>query len=94
METACLLQVIEESQGELAKVEQHLRALGAAYPEVLASVRTKQVAQEMLLVKEQYVHELKASGGLCQPMCSCNASSCSWHMCFPRLKTCVQRYTA
>ena len=33
-----------------------------AYPEVMASIRTKQVAQEMLLVKEAYVHELKASG--------------------------------
>ena len=54
--------MIEESEGEVAQVECHLQALRAAYPEVLPSVRTKQVAQEMLLVKEEYVHELKASG--------------------------------
>lgn len=39
-----------------------MHALRKAYPEVLASVRTKQIALEVLLVKEAYVHELEASG--------------------------------
>ena len=56
------MQVIEESKDELLKVERYLLSLRMAYPEVLASIRTKQVAQEMLLVKEAYIHELKASG--------------------------------
>lgn len=55
-------EVIQESKDQLRLVEQHLRALRVAYPEVMASIRTRQVAQEMLLVKEEYVHELKASG--------------------------------
>lgn len=57
-----LMQVIEESKHQLRTAERHLHALRTAYPEVMASIRTKQVAQEMLLVKEAYVHELKASG--------------------------------
>lgn len=44
--------------------EHCLHALRRAYPEVLASVRTKQIALEVLLVKEAYVHELQASGDL------------------------------
>ena len=55
-------EVIQESKDQLRLVEQHLRALRIAYPEVMASIRTRQVAQEMLLVKEAYIHELKASG--------------------------------
>ena len=60
--------VIQESKDQLAVVEQHLCALHGAYPEVLASVRSRQVAQEMLLVKEAYIHELQASGrSPCEP---------------------------
>ena len=55
-------EVIQESKHELREVEQQLQALRAAYPEVIASIRTRQVAQEMLLVKEAYIHELKSSG--------------------------------
>lgn len=55
-------EVIQESKHQLRTAERYLHALRMAYPEVMASVRTKQVAQEMLLVKEAYVHELKASG--------------------------------
>ena len=54
--------MIEESKSQLLVAEQYLHVLRMAYPEVMASIRTKQVAQEMLLVKEAYVHELKASG--------------------------------
>lgn len=56
------MQVIQESKHQLRTAERYLHALRMAYPEVMASIRTKQVAQEMLLVKEAYVHELKASG--------------------------------
>ncbi|KAL0027925.1 hypothetical protein WJX79_003037 [Trebouxia sp. C0005] len=55
-------EVIQESKHQLRTAERYLHALRMAYPEVMASIRTKQVAQEMLLVKEAYVHELKASG--------------------------------
>ena len=60
------VQVIEESKAQLLLAEQLLCSVRMAYPEVLASIRTKQVAQEMLLVKEAYVHELKASGTFIQ----------------------------
>ena len=56
------MQVIEESKQQLTQAERYLQVLRMAYPEVLASIRTKQVAQEVLLVKEAYMHELKASG--------------------------------
>ena len=56
------LQVIAESQRELLLAERYLYALRQAYPEVLASIRTKQVAQELLLFKEEYIGELEASG--------------------------------
>ena len=56
------MQVIQESKPQVRAAERYLHALRMAYPEVMASIRTKQVAQEMLLVKEAYVHELKASG--------------------------------
>ena len=56
------MQVIEESKDELLKAERYLLSLRNAYAEIMASIRTKQVAQEMLLVKEAYIHELKASG--------------------------------
>ena len=50
---ACfIMQVIEESKQQLIQAERYLQSLRTAYPEVLASIRTKQVAQEMLLVKE------------------------------------------
>lgn len=55
-------QIIVESRDQLKLVEQHLKALRIAYPEVMASIRTRQVAQEMLLAKEAHIHELKSSG--------------------------------
>ena len=55
-------QIIEESKDQLVLVEQQLKALRAAYPEVMASIRTRQVAQEMLLAKEAHIYELKSSG--------------------------------
>lgn len=55
-------QILEESRNQLRLVEQHLKALRTAYPEVMASIRTRQVAQEMLLAKEAHIHELKSSG--------------------------------
>lgn len=55
-------QIIQESRDQLGLVEQQLKALRAAYPEVMASIRTRQVAQEMLLAKEAHIHELKSSG--------------------------------
>lgn len=55
-------QIIEESRDQLRLVEQQLKALRTAYPEVMASIRTRQVAQEMLLAKEAHIHELRSSG--------------------------------
>ena len=51
-----------ESRGQLALAERFLHAMRAAYPEVLASIRTKQVAQEMLHFKAEYIAELCSSG--------------------------------
>ena len=56
------LQVMRESRGQLALAERFLHAMRAAYPEVLASIRTKQVAQEMLHFKAEYIAELCSSG--------------------------------
>lgn len=64
-------QIIEESRDQLKLVEQHLKALRVAYPEVMASIRTRQVAQEMLLAKEAHIHELKSSGLPLVPIPSC-----------------------
>ena len=75
--------MIEESKNQLLVAERYLRALRMAYPEVMASVRTKQVAQEMLLVKEAYVHELKASG-----------KSVQWCMPLRRVPSCHQQRPA
>ena len=63
--------MIEESQAQLSLAEQYLYAVRLAYPEVLACIRTMQVAQEMLLTKEAYVHELKASGKPCDLVALC-----------------------
>ena len=57
------MQVMLESQGQLALAERFLHAMRAAYPEVLTSIRTKQVAQEMLHFKAEYIAELCSSGG-------------------------------
>ena len=65
--------MIEESKLQLLVAERYLHVLRMAYPEVMASIRTKQVAQEMLLVKEAYVHELKASGDSVSPHQVCHA---------------------
>ena len=56
------MQVMLESQAQLALAERFLHAMRAAYPEVLASIRTKQVAQEMLHFKAEYIAELCSSG--------------------------------
>ena len=56
------MQVMLESQGQLALAERFLHAMRAAYPEVLTSIRTKQVAQEMLHFKAEYIAELCSSG--------------------------------
>ncbi len=53
---------MRESRGQLALAERFLHAMRAAYPEVLASIRTKQVAQEMLHFKAEYIAELCSSG--------------------------------
>ncbi len=77
------MQVIQESKHQLRTAERYLHALRMAYPEVMASIRTKQVAQEMLLVKEAYVHELKASGNYVPQqifVCTC-CLSCSQLCC-------------
>ncbi|KAL3158150.1 Son of sevenless 1, variant 2 [Trebouxia sp. C0010 RCD-2024] len=55
-------EIIQESRGQLRLVEEQLKALRSAYPEVMASIRTRQVAQEMLLAKEAHIHELRSSG--------------------------------
>ena len=60
-----LVQVMLESRRQLQLAERYLHAMRAAYPEVMASIRTKQVAQEVLHFKAEYISELCSSGAFC-----------------------------
>ncbi|KAK9814099.1 hypothetical protein WJX72_000644 [[Myrmecia] bisecta] len=62
MKRNVIAQVVMESVEECRAAEAYLLATRQAFPEVLASIRSRQVAQEVLMVKEDYLHDLGRSG--------------------------------
>eukprot|EP00884_Botryococcus_braunii_P023323 jgi/Botrbrau1/9675/Bobra.0201s0009.1 len=56
------MQVVAESRGQLALAQKLLAHIKEAYPEVLRSIKTTQLAQELLLYKEELLKEIGATG--------------------------------
>ena len=57
-----------ESQASCAGARRHLAAVKAAMPEVLTAIKTKQLAQELLLYKEDHLEDIAKTGapGACK----------------------------
>jgi len=53
-----------ESRVNCAGARRHLAAVKAAAPEVLTAIRTKQLAQELLLYKEDHLQDIAKTGAL------------------------------
>ena len=51
-----------ESQASCAGARRHLAAVKAAMPEVLTAIKTKQLAQELLLYKEDHLEDIAKTG--------------------------------
>ena len=51
-----------ESRASCAGARRHLAAVKAAVPEVLTAIKTKQLAQELLLYKEDHLHDIAKTG--------------------------------
>eukprot|EP00884_Botryococcus_braunii_P017513 jgi/Botrbrau1/4445/Bobra.0348s0033.1 len=56
------MQVVAESRGQLALAQRLLAQIKEAYPEVLRSIKTTQLAQELLLYKEELLKEIGETG--------------------------------
>ena len=57
-----------ESQASCAGARRHLAAVKAAMPEVLTAIKTKQLAQELLLYKEDHLEDIQMR--TCQDRCA------------------------
>ena len=55
-------QLIVESQREREAAHHLIGHIRAAYPEVLTGIKTKQLAQEMLLFKEDHIDDVARTG--------------------------------
>jgi hypothetical protein len=58
----CGGQVISESRAQLVKAQKLLAQIKEAYPEVLRGIKTTQLAQELLLYKEELLKEIGETG--------------------------------
>ncbi len=56
------MQVILESVAECEAAYEYIGDLRDAFPEVLRAIKTKQLAQEMLMHKEEYIQEIARTG--------------------------------
>ena len=56
-------QVILESRAQCEAAYKYVAHIRAAFPEVLRALKTKQLALEMLLYKEEYLADLSRTGG-------------------------------
>ena len=78
------MQVVLESRGECAEAQRLLSMIKSAFPEVLTAIKTKQLAQEILLNKEEHIGEVAKTGAIkrhCPRVSnmrlkSCNRSDC------------------
>jgi hypothetical protein len=57
-----LLQVLAESKAQTVKAQLFLAQIKGAYPEVLRAIKTTQLAQELLLYKEEMLQEIGETG--------------------------------
>ena len=77
-----------ESRGECAEAQRLLGMIKSAFPEVLTAIKTKQLAQEILLNKEEHIGEVAKTGAIkrhCPSISdmrleSCNRSDCLVHV--------------
>ena len=74
-------QVIVESRAECEEAQALIGHIRAAYPEVLTAIKTKQLAQEMLLYKEDHIGDVARTGATAAFACplagSVMCSACS-----------------
>ncbi len=55
-------QVIVESRAECEEAQRLIAHIREAYPEVLTAIKTKQLAQEMLLYKDDHIGDVARTG--------------------------------
>ena len=56
------MQVLLESQGKIEQALEYIAELREAWPECLKGIKTVQLAQEMLMYKEDYIKEIAQTG--------------------------------
>ena len=56
------MQVVLESRRECREAQKLLGMIKTAFPEVLTAIKTKQLAQEILLNKEEHIGEVAKTG--------------------------------
>lgn len=61
------MQVILESNAECEEAQKLIRLIKSSYPEVLTSIKTKQLAQEILLHKASHIGDVAKTGEPSQP---------------------------
>ena len=54
--------MLAESEAERRQAWQQLQNIRAAFPEVLTAIKTKQLAQELLLFKEDHIQDVGRTG--------------------------------
>lgn len=57
-----MVQIIIESRKECEDAQKLIGLIKSAYPEVLTAIKTKQLAQEMLLYKEDHIGDVARTG--------------------------------
>ena len=61
--TSLPVQVLMESREQRRHALRYIAAMKESFPEVLQTIKTHQLAQELLLYKEAYLHEIHKTGG-------------------------------
>ena len=61
------VQVVMESRRECQEAQKLLGMIKMAFPEVLTAIKTKQLAQEILLNKEEHIGEVAKTGMIWHP---------------------------
>ena len=69
------VQVVMESRRECQEAQKLLGMIKMAFPEVLTAIKTKQLAQEILLNKEEHIGEVAKTGMPWLPNCLQRTSS-------------------
>lgn len=56
------MQVVLESRAECEEAQRLIGLIKSSYPEVLTSIKTKQLAQEILLYKAEHIADVARTG--------------------------------